>query len=150
MAKISIISPVFAPCVFALFKGCLFFVSNSLAKPLRSKALKYIYLQGVVALVSAAVVWLIWGVLAGKSALIGGFVALLPNFVFTLYAFRFAGARQVQQVYSSIKRGAGLKYLLTILLFALVFKSTTVVLLAFFSIYLLVMCVSWFAPIFFH
>ena len=106
-------------------------MANSLAKPLRTKALKFIYLQGVVALVSALVVWLVWGVLAGKSALMGGFVALLPNFVYTLYAFRFAGARQVQQVYSSIKRGAGLKYLLTILLFALVLKSSTVVLLPF-------------------
>ncbi|ATD00099.1 MAG: ATP synthase subunit I [Pseudomonadota bacterium] len=125
-------------------------MANSLAKPLRTKALKFIYLQGVVALVSALVVWLGWGVLAGKSALIGGFVALLPNFVYTLYAFRFAGARQVQQVYSSIKRGAGLKYLLTILLFALVLKSSTVVLLPFFSVYVLVMIVSWFAPIFFH
>jgi|TARA_Y100000034_G_C6736711_1_gene326704 ATP synthase protein I len=128
----------------------IIFVANSLAKPLRTKALKFIYLQGVVALVSALVVWLGWGVLAGKSALIGGFVALLPNFVYTLYAFRFAGARQVQQVYSSIKRGAGLKYLLTILLFALVLKSSTVVLLPFFSVYVLVMIVSWFAPIFFH
>ncbi|MCF6458312.1 ATP synthase subunit I [Pseudoalteromonas sp. MMG024] len=125
-------------------------MANSLAKPLRTKALKFIYLQGVVALVSALVVWLVWGVLAGKSALMGGFVALLPNFVYTLYAFRFAGARQVQQVYSSIKRGAGLKYLLTILLFALVLKSSTVVLLPFFSVYVLVMIVSWFAPIFFH
>ena len=125
-------------------------MSNSLAKPLRLKALKYIYLQGAVALASALIVWLIWGALAAQSAFIGGLVALTRNFVFTLYAFRFAGARQVQQVYSSIKRGAGLKYLLTILLFALVLKSTSVVLLPFFSIYLLVMCVSWFAPIFFH
>jgi ATP synthase protein I len=128
----------------------IIFVANSLAKPLRTKALKFIYLQGVVALASALVVWLVWGVLAGKSALTGGFVALLPNLVFTLYAFRFAGARQVQQVYSSIKRGAGLKYLLTIVLFALVFKSSAVMLLPFFSAYVLVMIVSWFAPIFFH
>ena len=125
-------------------------MSNSLAKPLRTKAMKYIYLQGAVALASALIVWLIWGMLAGKSALIGGFVALLPNFVFTLYAFRFAGARQTEQVYSSIKRGAGLKYLLTIVLFALVFKSSAAVLLPFFSVYVLVMIVSWFAPIFFH
>ncbi|MDE3272709.1 ATP synthase subunit I [Pseudoalteromonas sp. G4] len=125
-------------------------MANSLAKPLRSQALKFIYLQGVVALASALVVWLGWGVLAGKSALIGGVVALLPNLVFTLYAFRFAGARQVQQVYSSIKRGAGLKYLLTIVLFALVLKSSAVMLLPFFSAYVLVMIVSWFAPIFFH
>ena len=125
-------------------------MSNSLAKPLRTKAMRYIYLQGAVALASALIVWLVWGMLAGKSALIGGFVALLPNFVFTLYAFRFAGARQTEQVYSSIKRGAGLKYLLTIVLFALVFKSSAVVLLPFFSVYVLVMIVSWFAPIFFH
>lgn len=125
-------------------------MANSLAKPLRSQALKFIYLQGVVALASALVVWLGWGVLAGKSALMGGVVALLPNLVFTLYAFRYAGARQVQQVYSSIKRGAGLKYLLTIVLFALVLKSSAVILLPFFSAYVLVMIVSWFAPIFFH
>ena len=125
-------------------------MANSLAKPLRIQALKFIYLQGVVALASALVGWLGWGVLAGKSALMGGVVALLPNLVFTLYAFRYAGARQVQQVYSSIKRGAGLKYLLTIVLFALVLKSSAVILLPFFSAYVLVMIVSWFAPIFFH
>lgn len=125
-------------------------MSNSIAKPLRMKALKFIYLQGAVALISALFVWFIWGVEAGQSAIIGGLVAILPNLVFALYAFRFAGARQTEQVYSSIKRGTGLKYLLTILLFALVFKSTSVILLPFFSIYVLVMCVSWFAPIFFH
>jgi len=142
--------PVFCTLFYCASSRLIIFVANSLAKPLRSQALKFIYLQGVVALASALVVWLGWGVLAGKSALMGGVVALLPNLVFTLYAFRYAGARQVQQVYSSIKRGAGLKYLLTIVLFALVLKSSAVILLPFFSAYVLVMIVSWFAPIFFH
>lgn len=125
-------------------------MTNALAQPMRKTALKYIFLQGVVALVSALVVWLVWDITAAKSAMKGGIVAVIPNLVFSLYAFRFAGARQTEQVYASIKRGAALKYLLTILLFAAVLKTSAVVLLPFFTVYVLVMTVSWFAPIFFH
>lgn len=125
-------------------------MTNSIAQPLLSSAFKLVLLQGVIAFISAVLVFFIWGASAAQSALLGGVVAALPNFVFAVYAFRFAGARQAKQVYASFKRGSVMKFLLTIIMFALVFKFVQVVALAFFVCFILVTFVNWLAPIFFH
>jgi F0F1-type ATP synthase, subunit I len=124
-------------------------VTNRLARPYRLAAFKLICLQGIVALIAAVIVFIGWGVNAGQSALAGGAVALLPNFVFAVYAFRYMGASRVNQVYASLKRGNGLKFMLTIVLFALILKSYTVVLLPFFCVYVLVLFSGLFASRFF-
>ncbi|MCQ8883918.1 ATP synthase subunit I [Pseudoalteromonas shioyasakiensis] len=125
-------------------------MTNRLAKPYRLAAFKLICLQGIVAFIAAVIVFIGWGVNAGQSALAGGAVALLPNFVFAVYAFRYMGASRVNQVYASLKRGNGLKFMLTIVLFALILKSYTVVLLPFFCVYVLVLFSGLFAPVFFN
>ena len=125
-------------------------MTNRLAKPYRLAAFKLICLQGIVAFIAAVIVFIGWGVNAGQSALAGGAVALLPNFVFAVYAFRYMGASRVNQVYASLKRGNGLKFMLTIVLFALMLKSYTVVLLPFFCVYVLVLFSGLFAPVFFN
>lgn len=125
-------------------------MTNRLAKPYRLAAFKLICLQGIVAIIAAVIVFVGWGVNAGQSALAGGAVALLPNFVFAVYAFRYMGASRVNQVYASLKRGNGLKFMLTIVLFALILKSYTVVLLPFFCVYVLVLFSGLFAPVFFN
>ena len=125
-------------------------MTNRLARPYRLAAFKLICLQGIVALIAAVIVFVGWGVNAGQSALAGGAVALLPNFVFAVYAFRYMGASRVNQVYASLKRGNGLKFMLTIVLFALILKSYTVVLLPFFCVYVLVLFSGLFAPVFFN
>jgi|TARA_B100001063_G_scaffold208407_1_gene204837 ATP synthase protein I len=125
-------------------------VTNRLARPYRLAAFKLICLQGIVAFIAAVIVFIGWGVNAGQSALAGGAVALLPNFVFAVYAFRYMGASRVNQVYASLKRGNGLKFMLTIVLFALILKSYTVVLLPFFCVYVLVLFSGLFAPVFFN
>lgn len=125
-------------------------MTNKLAKPYRLAAFKLICLQGIVALIAAVIVFVGWGVNAGQSALAGGAVALLPNFVFAVYAFRYMGASRTNQVYASLKRGNGLKFMLTIVLFALVLKSYTVILLPFFCVYVLVLFSGLFAPVFFN
>ncbi|UJX25571.1 ATP synthase subunit I [Pseudoalteromonas sp. CF6-2] len=125
-------------------------MTNKLAKPYRLAAFKLICLQGIVALIAAVIVFVGWGVNAGQSALAGGAVALLPNFVFVVYAFRYMGASRINQVYASLKRGNGLKFMLTIVLFALILKSYTVILLPFFCVYVLVLFSGLFAPVFFN
>ena len=125
-------------------------MTNRLARPYRLAAFKLICLQGIVAIIAAVIVFVGWGVNAGQSALAGGAVALLPNFVFAVYAFRYMGASRVNQVYASLKRGNGLKFMLTIVLFALILKSYTVVLLPFFCVYVLVLFSGLFAPVFFN
>jgi ATP synthase protein I len=125
-------------------------VTHSLAAPYRRAALKGVLLQGIVAVVAAVIVLIAWGVHAGASALAGGFVSVLPSLVFALYAFRYMGASKAEQVFDSIKRGNGLKFLLTVCLFALVFKYFSVMALPFFCCYVLVMFTQWLAPIFFN
>lgn len=124
-------------------------MTNKLASPYRRAAFKLICLQGLVALIAAVIIFIGWGVDAGRSVLAGGAVAVLPNFVFAAYAFRFMGASKANQVYTSLKRGNGLKFLLTIILFALILKSYSVILMPFFSAYVLVLFIGLFAPVFF-
>ena len=125
-------------------------MDNRLAKSLRLDAFKLITFQGIIAVLIALIIFLIWGVSAGLSALAGGFTCLLPNFVFATYSFRYAGARQAEQVLTSIKRGNTLKLLLTICLFTLVFKFFTIMAIPFFCCYILVIFLQWAAPIFFN
>jgi len=124
-------------------------VTNKLAGPYRLAALKLICLQGFVALLAALIIFIGWETNAALSALAGGAVAVLPNFVFALYAFRYMGASRANQAYASLKRGNGLKFMLTIVLFALILKSTTVVLVPFFCVYVFVLFTGLFAPVFF-
>jgi len=124
-------------------------VTNKLAGPYRLAALKLICLQGFVALLAALIIFIGWETNAALSALAGGAVAVLPNFVFALYAFRYMGASRANQAYASLKRGNGLKFMLTIVLFALILKSYTVILLPFFCVYVLVLFSGLFAPVFF-
>ena len=124
-------------------------MTNKLAGPYRLAALKLICLQGFVALLAALIIFIGWETNAALSALAGGAVAVLPNFVFALYAFRYMGASKANQAYTSLKRGNGLKFMLTIVLFALILKSTTVVLVPFFCVYVFVLFTGLFAPVFF-
>lgn len=107
-------------------------MANNLASPYRLGAFKLILIQGCVAIIAAVMVFIGWGVNASLSALAGGAIAVLPNFVFALYAFRYVGATKARHVYASFKRGSGLKFLLTVFLFALLFKFSTVMALPFF------------------
>jgi len=59
------------------------------------------------------------------------------------------GASRAEQAYNALKRGNALKFMLTIILFALVLKHFPVVLLPFFSIYVLALFTGLFAPVFF-
>ena len=124
-------------------------MTDKLASPYRLAVLKLICLQGVVALVAAVIIFFSSGVNASLSSLAGGAVAVLPHFVFALYAFRYMGASRANQEYASLKRGNGLKFMLTIVLFALVLKHFPVILLPFFSTYILALFTGLFAPVFF-
>ncbi|MFC3033241.1 ATP synthase subunit I [Pseudoalteromonas fenneropenaei] len=125
-------------------------MTNRLAQPLQLAALKTVACQACVTLVSAVFVFVCWGANAGFSALLGGLTAVLPNLLFAWYAFRFVGASKTRQVYASIKRGSGLKFLLTVLMFGACFKFLAISALPFFVVYVIALFALWSAPIFFH
>jgi ATP synthase protein I len=125
-------------------------MSRTLAGRYRKTAYKGVLLQGCCAIIIAIIIFIGWGFTAGISALAGGFVSVVPNFVFAMYAFRYVGASKSELVYVSLKRGNALKFLLTICFFALVFKYFTVMAMPFFICYILVVFSQWYAHIFFN
>lgn len=125
-------------------------MTQRLSGPYRRAAFKGVLFQGVVAIIAAVIVLVSWGVDAGRATLFGGLTAVLPNFVFAVYAFRYMGASKAEQVYASLKRGKTLKFMLTVCMFVLAFKYLFLLPVPFFSAYLLIFATQWIAPIFFN
>ena len=84
---------------------------------------------------------------AALDALFGGLIAILPQLVFTLLAFRYRGARRINQGVQLLMIGATVKFGLTVVLFAGVFigvqPSNPIFLLC---AYIAVLSVHWLAP----
>ena len=77
----------------------------------------------------------------------GAMASFLPNAVFSLFAFRFSGARQAQQVARSFSQGAKVKLAMTMSLFAIAFIVVKVAPLPLFASYLAVASVYYIALI---
>ncbi|MBU3020224.1 ATP synthase subunit I [Aestuariibacter sp. A3R04] len=97
---------------------------------------------------SSLVIALIMGQEGGIFALIGAGICILPSAVFALFAFRYAGAQKNKQVVQSFRKGSVLKLLLTMVLFALVFKHTTALVFPLFIGYITAMVAQWPAILF--
>ena len=59
---------------------------------------------------------------AGYSALLGGLTCAVPNGYFIWRAFKYSGARSVDQVVRSFYQGESWKFVLTALSFAVIFS----------------------------
>jgi ATP synthase protein I len=125
-------------------------LKNKLAKPHRQAALKLVRLQGMVAVVTALMVFLGWGKMPGLSALAGGFISVVSSFIFALYAFRFVGATSVKMVTASFYRGQSLKLLTTFVLFIIAFKFLAVMIEPLIITFIITSMTHWFAPIYFN
>ncbi|WP_371187451.1 ATP synthase subunit I [Thalassotalea maritima] len=114
-------------------------MTNVLTKPGKKYAYTQLLMQLLVTLLSSVTVYLNWGFSPAVSALVGGAVSIVPNFIFALKAFRYAGARQAKQVVDSFYSGVKLKMMVTAILFALSFKFLELHQLAFFATFSLAM-----------
>lgn len=121
---------------------------NSIARKGQRLAAKTIIIQGCAGLFSSLVIALIMGQEGGIFALIGAGICILPSAVFALFAFRYAGAQKNKQVVQSFRKGSVLKLLLTMVLFALVFKHTTALVFPLFIGYITAMVAQWPAILF--
>ena len=70
----------------------------------------------------AAVVWH-WNKDAGLAVIFGSAIFLIPNAYFAWHAFRYAGAARARQVARSFYKGQTAKFLLTAIMFAVLFKT---------------------------
>jgi ATP synthase protein I len=120
---------------------------NSLVKPGRKFAYQQIGLTIIVVLIFTLVTYFYWGLSYAISALAGGVIGIIPNFIFAYKAFRFAGAKSSKLVVESFFSGVKLKMVVTALLFSLAFKFLIILPLPFFSMFCLVMAMPLFTPL---
>ena len=101
-----------------------------------------------VVLLCSLVTYFIWGLAHVQSTLAAGVVTIVPNMVFALKAFKYAGAKSSELVVESFFSGVKLKMVLTALLFALAFKFLVLLPIPFFIMFCIVMVMPLIAPLF--
>ena len=124
-------------------------MSKVLARRGRWSAYRIVLLQAAVAGGTSIFFFALWGAQYGLSALAGGLIAVLPNFVFATLAFSHAGAQASGKVVRSFFLGEAVKLLLTIVLFAIAFGMLKTPFMPLFSCYLLALLIPWTAPLYF-
>lgn len=87
------------------------------------------------------------GIDAAFSAVLGGLVCLVPNAYFARKLFKHSGARAARQIVNGFYKGEAFKLMLTVALFAMVFKFLSINPLVFFVAYIAAQMVFWFAPL---
>ena len=90
------------------------------------------------------------GVMAAISALLGGLVSIVPNAYFARKLFQYQGARAARQIVNGFYKGEAMKLLLTVTLFAVVFKWFNIIPLVFFLVFIMTQMVFWFSPLIFN
>jgi len=121
-------------------------MNNKLTSVGRKLALQQNAFAIVAVLVCSLITYFCWGLLHAKSTLVAGVVTIIPNIVFALKAFKYAGAKSSKLVVESFFSGVKLKMVLTALLFALAFKFLVLLPIPFFSMFCLVMALPLFTP----
>nr|WP_256662637.1 F0F1 ATP synthase subunit I [Stutzerimonas degradans] len=87
----------------------------------RLPAVRVLQIQALAALAAAVLCGMVFGIVAGYSALLGGLIAWLANLYFAYKAFRYFGARSTRAIIQSFWSGEMGKQILAAALFALVF-----------------------------
>ena len=114
-------------------------MKNTITAAGRKFAWQQIAFMVTVVLFFTLILYFLWGWTIAKSALIGGFIAIIPNMLFAYKAFKYAGAQASRKVIDSFFSGVKLKMGLTALLLALTFKFIVFVPMPFFAMFSLVL-----------
>jgi ATP synthase protein I len=97
-------------------------LATSLTQEGRQLARKVLFYQALIVTLFTLVFTIFLGEYSGISALYGGVVCLVTGAIFAFIAFRFAGASQNQLVVRSFNKGSKLKFIITIVMFVMVYK----------------------------
>lgn len=87
----------------------------------RQPVFRVLRAQCLVAVITAVVIGLAFGIVAGYSSVLGGLICFVANLYFAAKAFRYTGARSAGAIVRSLWSGEMGKQILTAVLFALVF-----------------------------
>lgn len=126
-----------------------FFAKHDLVGTGKRLALLQIITMTCLVIFSALLAYLVWGGQYAKSVFIGGVVAIVPNIVFAIKAFKYAGAQSSKKVMESFFQGEKLKLGLTALLLALAFKFLVILPVPLFAGFCLVVAVPLLTPFLF-
>ena len=97
-------------------------MATSLTQEGRQLARKVLFYQALIVTLFTLLFTIFLGKYSGISALYGGVICLVTGAVFAFLAFRFAGASQNQLVVRSFNKGSKLKFIITIVMFVMVYK----------------------------
>lgn len=90
----------------------------------------------------------IFGKKIACSVLLSGVVAFIPSLLFARKLFQYQGARSAKQILRAFYLGEAIKFVMSILLFTLVFIFFRVNAPAFFLTYIVVIMTHWLSPLF--
>jgi ATP synthase protein I len=121
---------------------------SDLAKPGRTLAFYQLGISSLIVLIGALIIFLNWELTYAVSALAGGAIGVIPNVVFALKAFKYAGASASKKVVESFFSGVKLKLGLTAFLFALTFKFFVIEPVPFFGMFCLTLAMPLLLPLF--
>jgi ATP synthase protein I len=106
-------------------------------------ARKVLLFQSILAALIALLFTLLIGKNTGLSVFYGGLIAIVPQLIFAHFAFRFAGARQNKLVVRSFNKGNKIKFILTVVLFALAYRWPSLNIMALMVSYIAVLIGQW-------
>ena len=118
-------------------------MAASLTQEGRHLARKVLFYQSIIVVLFTIFFTVFYGKYSGISALYGGVVCLVTGAVFAFLAFRYAGASQNQLVVRSFNKGSKLKFLITIVMFAAIFRWPNLQPLPLFISYFVTLMVQW-------
>ncbi len=98
-------------------------MTNKLARRGLDLAKKGLLFQAITAIVITGLAGAAGGIHSAISAAAGTLISILPNIVFAIFAFRYAGASKNELVARSFSQGSKMKLALTIILFVIAFKG---------------------------
>ncbi len=101
-------------------------MTNKLARRGLELAKKGLLFQAITAIVITGLAGVAGGSHSAISAAAGTLISILPNIVFAIFAFRYAGASKNELVARSFSQGSKMKLALTIILFVIAFKGLNV------------------------
>ena len=121
-------------------------MTNKLTKAGRKLAWQQNIIAISLVLLCSLISYFIWGIDYAQSILAAGVVTIVPNIVFALKAFKYAGAKSSKLVVESFFSGVKLKMVLTALLFVLAFKFLVLLPIPFFSMFCIIMVLPLLMP----
>ena len=85
--------------------------------------------------------------IGAKSALLGGLTYLIPNLYLRFRMFRYSGALAAKKIIKGFYQGEALKFALTLVFFATIFKCCVIIPGVFLGSYIGLQMLIWLVPL---